>query len=433
MEHFLQDNGRPLMMLSSLVTIEMFRRYKFKIDLVDALIGTITCRCSEPRDHIYSLLGMAAHNGRIQPNYDLSVEQVYMEAATAILVGDQNLRLLSLVSHVARADQDNKPRQVKGLPSWAPDLRYQAENLNNPLVSVTTRYQLFHAGGKIPASSVRISEAANGKLWLHLRGRIIDTIEELAPRLVDMPLPSEKAVAPLKSISARFKMYVRNWLRECQMVAFGTSSATSTIASLSRLSPPADALPGLPRVARPILRCIRPLAASISTKVGTAIGVAVGTHVVNVVVSPWSSDFARTLLCSMTAGRDYVLDDVVEAMQDYASFLEAYFTLGWLLSDEVRDKMLTYAPLIEQGLLGLAPGRNFCRTEEGRLGMLRPGTRKGDVVCVVEGAETPYILRQGDPDRGTWLLIAGDAYVSGVMQGESLEMQRYETVDIVLE
>jgi hypothetical protein len=47
------------------------------------------------------------------------------------------------------------------------------------------------------------------------------------------------------------------------------------------------------------------------------------------------------------------------------------------------------------------------------------GLRVGDVVCVMYGGDVPFILH---PDgQGKYTLI-GECYVSGVMQGEALDM-----------
>ncbi|CAG5138365.1 uncharacterized protein ALTATR162_LOCUS325 [Alternaria atra] len=78
---------------------------------------------SDPRDKVYAFLGLANRNlspFRTQPNalvpdYNLSVEEVFIEIATVLMSSYKNL---SWLSHV----EDLSQRRISGLPSWVPDL-----------------------------------------------------------------------------------------------------------------------------------------------------------------------------------------------------------------------------------------------------------------------------------------------------------------------
>ncbi|KAK1010737.1 hypothetical protein B0A54_01176 [Friedmanniomyces endolithicus] len=78
--------------------------------------------------------------------------------------------------------------------------------------------------------------------------------------------------------------------------------------------------------------------------------------------------------------------------------------------------------------LGPTRGRNMFASSTGYLGLVPHGTREGDVVFVVRGADVPYVLRQYE---GGYELI-GEAYVQGIMEGEGLGMSGLLTQDIVL-
>ncbi|KAH7026620.1 heterokaryon incompatibility protein-domain-containing protein [Microdochium trichocladiopsis] len=82
------------------------------------------------------------------------------------------------------------------------------------------------------------------------------------------------------------------------------------------------------------------------------------------------------------------------------------------------------------------------RTSMRKWGMVRIGAEKGDVVCVVSGAEVPYVLRpvaavddtgehreSRKPQRYT---LVGDSYLADMMHGEVLEDSRFEEVEIDL-
>ncbi|PSN66868.1 hypothetical protein BS50DRAFT_600482 [Corynespora cassiicola Philippines] len=85
-------------------------------------------KSTDSRDKIYAFLGLADRKMEpfrtqpmtLTPNYNKSVQQVYTEAACALLTTYKNL---SLLSHV----QDISSTRVRGLPSWVPDYSAQLD------------------------------------------------------------------------------------------------------------------------------------------------------------------------------------------------------------------------------------------------------------------------------------------------------------------
>ena len=73
--------------------------------------------------------------------------------------------------------------------------------------------------------------------------------------------------------------------------------------------------------------------------------------------------------------------------------------------------------------------RRFLRTEGGRLGFGVPDLRIGDVLCVLQGASMPLVLRPAEK-RGEHKIV-GEAYVDGVMYGE-VERMDIEDQEFVL-
>lgn len=62
--------------------------------------------------------------------------------------------------------------------------------------------------------------------------------------------------------------------------------------------------------------------------------------------------------------------------------------------------------------------RRFVITKKGYY-VLAPGNvEKGDILCVLMGGETPYVLRRSGDDY----LFIGECYVAGLMQGEAVDM-----------
>ncbi|KAK5681743.1 hypothetical protein LTS10_006276 [Elasticomyces elasticus] len=89
-------------------------------DIITALTRTAYSNCSDPRDHVYGILGMTATNltssrtPHLSVNYHKSVSEVFQDVVRYVMARDQNLDILLLSGTYGRiAGQD--------LPSWCPD------------------------------------------------------------------------------------------------------------------------------------------------------------------------------------------------------------------------------------------------------------------------------------------------------------------------
>ena len=68
-------------------------------------------------------------------------------------------------------------------------------------------------------------------------------------------------------------------------------------------------------------------------------------------------------------------------------------------------------------------------SSQGYLGLAPHGSKEGDWIFVVLGADIPYVLRPGAD--GSHELI-GEAYVQGIMDGEVMQMEQIPVQDIAL-
>ncbi|KAI1133663.1 heterokaryon incompatibility protein-domain-containing protein [Nemania abortiva] len=91
---------------------------------LDLLWNTWDREAANPRDKIYSILGVARNEliPRIIPDYSKPMEQVYKEVARSIIMTEENLEILLAANGVAGTGM---------LPSWVPDWRTEA-NENRP-------------------------------------------------------------------------------------------------------------------------------------------------------------------------------------------------------------------------------------------------------------------------------------------------------------
>jgi Heterokaryon incompatibility protein (HET) len=68
-------------------------------------------------------------------------------------------------------------------------------------------------------------------------------------------------------------------------------------------------------------------------------------------------------------------------------------------------------------------GRRFCVTEKGFMGLVPRSAKPGDKVCILLGAETPFVLRSKARERNEMVQyeLIGEAYVHGIMDGELIK------------
>ncbi|KAK3717412.1 hypothetical protein LTR37_005801 [Vermiconidia calcicola] len=78
--------------------------------------------------------------------------------------------------------------------------------------------------------------------------------------------------------------------------------------------------------------------------------------------------------------------------------------------------------------LGPTRGRVFFTSSTGYIGIAPYGTREGDLIFVVLGADVPFVLR---PLEDGYCLI-GEAYVQGAMNGEVLLLEHLPVQDIMI-
>ncbi|WKT54197.1 Heterokaryon incompatibility [Fusarium oxysporum f. sp. vasinfectum] len=77
-----------------------------------------------------------------------------------------------------------------------------------------------------------------------------------------------------------------------------------------------------------------------------------------------------------------------------------------------------------------AGGRRWGVTNSGHMGFIPPRSMPDDLVCLIYGTQTPYILRrnvgQGSGDSKWTYTLVGECYMHGMMDGEALQNQNKE-------
>jgi hypothetical protein len=102
--------------------------------------------------------------------------------------------------------------------------------------------------------------------------------------------------------------------------------------------------------------------------------------------------------------------------------------------ETVDESMEWQRDLTNAGWLFGQPGfpRNFCITEKGLMGMVPKHSKIGDVICLIYGAQVPFVLRTSSEEKEasdtseTMYQLVGECYIHGMMDGEGLNMGNWE-------
>jgi hypothetical protein len=104
--------------------LEISRANAMQEDLCTLLLRHRGTLASNPRDHIFALVGLAQDGDQLTVNYNMTPSDTFLEAAKHILVTRKNLRFLAAAGMLQRTDPN--------LPSWVPDMR--TKPLQRPLL-----------------------------------------------------------------------------------------------------------------------------------------------------------------------------------------------------------------------------------------------------------------------------------------------------------
>lgn len=107
-----------------------------------------------------------------------------------------------------------------------------------------------------------------------------------------------------------------------------------------------------------------------------------------------------------------------------ASYEETY--LRYLSNVPIEDKLSKYTddamkPEYEISLRSNIGRKSFFTTKSGFIGTCIPSAREGDVVVIMFGSPTPFVLRLILSDDGPVYSLIGACYVGGIMSGEIVD------------
>lgn len=352
-------------------------------------------RSTLPVDRIYGLLGLldpdlVSKSDWLKPDYGKTTEEVYTEVAKNLIrqSGDWD-KILSFAGIGHR-------RNLTNLPSWVPDWTYmslvETQRQSFTKIQYTAHFNASrHAPtppSQPPPELSFLPDPSDPTPIMLTRGHIFDTILHLTPihSYTDHnkglgSLEPSQLLSVIKPHLAARKLTLAHALNPYPTSQPLDEVFWRTIIADTDLTRPAD--PDL------------------------ALGCRIWERLITAQ--------AKASLPESECDTEELVDDTNEIMS-----VEDMVAAGKILEALKRVHLWNSTRVM------CCTGRAFCVTERGYIGMVPPGSERGDMVCVLYGMNTPYVLRawggDGEGPRRRVQLV-GEAYVHGIMDGEGMDME----------
>ncbi|KAK5069035.1 hypothetical protein LTR70_010774 [Exophiala xenobiotica] len=320
------------------------------------------------RDKVYAALGISRNEEKIEPDYSLPVEDVYVHAAKRSIETTQSFRILTHCRF---------PPRLGGLPSWVPDWTDWEASTRTGLPQrdykgrgIRNEDKMYAATGDLQAD-FRFEEHDRE---LIVKGTIFDELVFVSTRCsygtVRNPSRSfgnnsqslEDDVASREADAA--KVLHRQWLREWAAFQSSTKHEFAWIDHGDWTYQPEGGNDQFDKLTY--------------VPTGEALNVA------------YLRTLAADVCLNLANGRELRISDKnCEGVQD----------LSWCLEEACMRRCF---------------GRAFAVSELGLLMLVPAEAQIGDGIAFVQGSEVPFILR---PSRADVLFI-GECYIHGLMDGE---------------
>ncbi|KAI1299445.1 HET-domain-containing protein [Xylaria venustula] len=336
---------------------------------------------SDPRDKIFALLGLATDREDIERrgvtlDYRKSCQDVYTQV-TSVMLQQGHLSLLSYVQPRYKSDFGD-------LPSWVPDW-YQpiTEPLQIPANDHMTLQPVFSASGMHSVQpEVEVNRNMSNKDIISLKGYLYCNVCDIAF------FPKRVSTWVITPGSEQEPSLVEQWFVEILRLTYHNNTAFGSFKERFQA------------VARASVGGVRQNAKSDCVRTDEHL----------------YAEAEHLLRLSM----DLIIDEGIKR--------EARHFLG-----RTRQRnIIRFAGIPCKGLLDDIAGRSLKRvpfvTMGGRPGLGYDNIRSGDVVAIIKGSQVPYILRPLPNDRFN---LVSEAYVDGIMDGETVPGATFRWLDIV--
>ncbi|KAE9378325.1 hypothetical protein N431DRAFT_528575 [Stipitochalara longipes BDJ] len=359
-------------------------RERLPLEFHALLRSSLTFRATDPRDKMFALQGISEAANSLAIDYDLDVEQVLLNTARYLLKTPECIEVLQHAGIGWTEEPDHSKR-----PSWVVDW-----SRTRPIESGSLSCFRFGDWYLYRAAIERkpeIRELDNNRI--ELKGLHLDHVKIRGNVL---PIPPEHRLQDDKEENDKYML----WLRKAE--------------SIARTLPSQYHHTGQSRSEAFWRTCI-------------------GDR--NAFTRPADPDYGAKFLDFREATiRKYALDHMScipgptplseneNLLQEEGEFLEARFQARNPFMEHFQNSFL-----YSNALGSCSSGRCFAISENGYMIIAPPGTQEGDMVCLIIGAQVPFLLRPVSISKGESLeakqcyALVGECYVHGLMDGEGLK------------
>lgn len=324
---------------------------------------------TDPRDKFYGLLGLVqGQRFAIEPDYELPPAKLFTDMSAVSIIEENSFASLSFADPFFLCENE----EDDGQPSWVP--QWSSLSRRRIPFAYDGSYDLLNAANKIPERLTphRPPKICNNRRILFVDAVNVDEIEVLGQPQKYQPPSNTNDTSLVDDLLLRM-VDILDWIKECEDI-------------VKSASPHAQASTGLEPFWHTItFNGLREGALSLSEIMST------DTYV-----------------------------------KDCRSFLRM------MMDDPSSVDPTLYESIQERGFTNLRfqicistwrPRRLFGMTRNGYRGMFPEGATNGDVVCVILGARTSFVIR---PEHGGTYRFVGEAYVHGLMNGEVFDLPNFE-------
>lgn len=379
---------------------------------------------TNPRDKIYSLLGLVGQEGvlaaqlNLITDYSLSVADVYKQATERLIRTSSTLDVLGSAGLIP--DHVHDPE----LPFWVPDWRYTKMVCMPLMHDALGRYRATHATKGTAADATAVNFAGEGRTLIVL-GHEVTTITAVAPiihRIVhrsdeydnqiakwEKQIQDNDSVVRSVFVGASILVQIAYTIYDALMSVvphLGIYMDWENFATATKPTNPQ------PIHTNPQTEPYDPLSTYWQT-------LCVGTYVSSPLTAPSNpsiSDPAPAALDkSATKDLFYLWRATLKPIRDLHKWRVDRLFRPLAFVGYVRKTWQNYGEFVR--LLEGAYERRMARGENGYLCLVPGSAEVGDKVVLARGGKVPLVVRR-EGEGNDWKFI-GEAYVHGIMDGEA--------------
>jgi hypothetical protein len=373
-----------------------------------------SAEATDLRDKIYAFLGLATERHMeikaIKPDYDMELGTLYRQFIRA------HADTYNRVDFLWDACGVDRPQ---GFASWLPHYG-RALQISEMRFEEVPGHITFRAASDVPP----VFEFADCDRILKVKGVVIGNIDKLGdPLLIRPGMPVDDGFRGPDSITSTMSRWAAladaadtiAILRREQTPAGGSITAGS---SSSNIMSPEDVKNALDSVDpnAPLMAIVKADGAISKDNQHVFIKDQRPDDEVMIIEpiakyvdgSPIKQAFTRTTVKNPSASLDIEYIDPRSPTHNRARGVELVPSSG----------VFGFSGSHQNRRIDVCRGRRFFVTDNKYMGIAVPDTKDGDVVAVVLGAKVPLVLRRHNSN----FLVVGEAYVHGLMEGETIQM-----------